>query len=97
MRLSFSLKIDTATSIPINYQYPLMSSIFYLLKSASEEYTEFLHNEGYRGLDGKKRKLFTFSKLQLNHKVEIRKNYFYLLMYINNNKFFFFYKEYFFL
>lgn len=63
MRLKLSLANKDILTIPINYQYPLMSSIIHILKISSSEYSEFIHTLGYLGTDGKRRKLFTYSKL----------------------------------
>lgn len=63
MRLKLLLHSARAQSIPINYQYPLMIAIMKMLETASKDYASFIHNSGYKGLDGKNRKLFTFSKI----------------------------------
>jgi len=64
MRIKLTLRpTNQHCSLPFNYQYPLSIAIYKILQQSSSEYSEFLHNHGYLGLDGKPRKLFTFSKL----------------------------------
>jgi CRISPR-associated endoribonuclease Cas6 len=52
--------------IPVNYQYPVASAIYKILKNADAEYSAFLHGKGY----GKGFKLFTFSDLRCPFKIE---------------------------
>lgn len=48
--------------LPINYNYHITSLIYHVLASSSQDYSRFLHDEGYRS--GQKHfKLFTFSQL----------------------------------
>lgn len=49
--------------IPINYNYPLGSALYRLFFESSPEFSRWLHDEGFVSRDGKKMKLFTFSKL----------------------------------
>lgn len=65
MRIKLSLRTDTAGWLTLNYQYQLAAAIYALLSQSSPEYSAFLHDRGYLGADGKLRKLFTFSRLQL--------------------------------
>ena len=60
--------------IPINYQYPLSAVIYDLLSRASAEYSRFLHRDGYLGMDGKRRKMFTFSWLQFTPRADLRRH-----------------------
>jgi len=46
--------------MPCNYQYPHTAAIYKILSQFSPDYSAFLHDRGYTGLDGKPRKLFTF-------------------------------------
>lgn len=46
-----------------NYQYPLSSAIYKIIRSADKQYGDFLHNSGY-GSENKQFKLFTFSDLR---------------------------------
>jgi CRISPR-associated endoribonuclease Cas6 len=65
------LPTQKQTIIPINYNYFLTSLIYRFLHTSSKDYSNFLHDEGYRLGDGKKGfKLFTFSMLQ-TEKAEI--------------------------
>lgn len=51
--------------LPVNYQYFLTSLIYRFIKSSSEDYARFLHDEGYRISESKKGfKLFTYSMLR---------------------------------
>ncbi|NIR49039.1 CRISPR-associated endoribonuclease Cas6, partial [candidate division KSB1 bacterium] len=64
MRIKLSLQpVNRHAQIPINYQYPLSAAIYKILKQASPEYANFLHNRGYPAPSGRLMKLFTFSKL----------------------------------
>lgn len=64
MRIKLSLRpVNKQSKIPINYQYPLSAAIYKILRRASPEYAEFLHNRGYAAPSGRLMKLFTFSKL----------------------------------
>ncbi|WP_321437024.1 CRISPR-associated endoribonuclease Cas6 [uncultured Bacteroides sp.] len=49
-------------ALPLNYQYELSAVIYKILSSASEEYASWLHDNGFT-LDGKRFKLFTYSRL----------------------------------
>jgi CRISPR-associated endoribonuclease Cas6 len=60
MRLVIKLKSIVPTAIPVNYNYPLSSAIYNLLRFGSPEFTEFLHNTGYI-YNNKTYKLFTFA------------------------------------
>lgn len=52
--------------LPINYQYPLSSAIYKILRKGNAEYARFLHEKGY----GKGFKFFTFSDLNMKFKRE---------------------------
>ncbi len=66
MRIKLLLRVEGRfTRIPINYQYPLSAAIYNILAASSSDYSDFLHNRGYLGADGKLRKLFTFSRLNI--------------------------------
>jgi CRISPR-associated endoribonuclease Cas6 len=65
MRIKLNLQaLDEPTVVPLNYNYLLSAAIYATLRSASAEYSSWLHSVGYMGPDGKPLKLFTFSKLQ---------------------------------
>lgn len=73
MRIKLLLRVeDRVSQIPINYQYPLSAAIYKILSTSSSEYSDFLHNQGYLGADGKLRKLFTFSRLNIRPRAERR-------------------------
>jgi len=70
MRIKLSLRVNTpATVIPYNYQHYLSSALYGILSRSSGVYSEFLHQKGYLGPDGRLRKLFTFSKLFFNRRI----------------------------
>lgn len=48
--------------LPINYNYALTSLIYGILASSSQDFSTFLHNEGFK-IAHKRFKLFTFSQL----------------------------------
>ena len=53
--------------LPINYNYFLTSLIYKIIHNSSEDYSRFLHDEGYRLGESKKGfKLFTYSMLTSN-------------------------------
>lgn len=60
MRLVLHLDVSLNSAIPLNYNYQLSSAIYNLLRLGSPEFSQFLHNTGYK-IDGKKFKLFTFA------------------------------------
>jgi CRISPR-associated endoribonuclease Cas6 len=51
--------------IPINYQYEQSAVIYHILSRASEEYSHWLHDNGYALARGKRFKLFCFSRLKI--------------------------------
>lgn len=57
-------KISKSGILPINYQYPLSACIYKVIQSADEEFSRFLHTDGY-SYGRKKFKLFTFSPLTI--------------------------------
>jgi len=64
MRLKIQFETKGKKQIlPLNYQYPISAWIYKVLNKADNKFTEMLHNEGYVLENGKKFKLFTFSKL----------------------------------
>ncbi|MCD6116539.1 CRISPR-associated endoribonuclease Cas6 [bacterium] len=70
MRIKLSLRAhDSGIVIPYNYQYYLSSALYRILSRSSNTYSEFLHQKGYLGPDGRLRKLFTFSKLFFNKRI----------------------------
>lgn len=51
--------------LPLNYNYFLTGLIYRFIRNSSEDYSRFLHDEGYKIGDSKKGfKLFTFSMLK---------------------------------
>lgn len=66
MRVQFTLFPTNKKSIlPINYNYFLTSLIYKIINNSSEDYSGFLHDEGYKLGESKKGfKLFTLSMLK---------------------------------
>jgi CRISPR-associated endoribonuclease Cas6 len=60
VRLKIELQAKQTEKLPFNYHYQFSSAIYLLLKFGSPEFSEYLHNIGYK-LNGKQYKLFTFS------------------------------------
>ena len=64
MRFKLTLQtVHKQALLPFNYQYPLSSAIYKIIKSADKEFAAFLHNKGY-GEGYKSFKLFTFSDIK---------------------------------
>ena len=73
MRIKLNLRtVQNHHCIPINYQYPLSAVIYRILSDSSPEYSQFLHDRGYLGPDGKLRKLFTFSRLDIQPRADVK-------------------------
>ncbi len=49
--------------LSLNYQYELSAATYNILASGNEEFAEWLHENGFRLVNGKQFKLFTFSRL----------------------------------
>lgn len=66
MRVKFTfLPLSRKAALPINYNYFLTSLIYKFIGNSSQDYSSFLHDEGYRLGESKKGfKLFTFSTLK---------------------------------
>jgi CRISPR-associated endoribonuclease Cas6 len=82
LRLKIKLYSQNNRTIPYNYQYQFSSALYLLLKFGSREFSDFLHNCGYK-LNGKPYKLFTFAvqfeqfKPQRDH-IKLESPYIYL-------------------
>ena len=64
MRLKLTLQaIHKPALLPFNYQYPLSSAIYKIIRSADAAFAAFLHDKGY-GEGNKNFKLFTFSDIK---------------------------------
>lgn len=66
LRVRFSLlPVNQKTVLPINYSYFLTSLVYKIIRNSSQDYSAFLHDEGYKLGESKKGfKLFTFSMLK---------------------------------
>ena len=61
MRLKIRLScVSKPRLIPVNYNYQLSAAVYLLLKFGSPEFSQFLHDSGYK-IDKKNFKLFTFA------------------------------------
>ncbi|AFH48903.1 Putative RAMP superfamily DNA repair protein [Ignavibacterium album JCM 16511] len=60
MRLKIELHTNHTRSLPFNYHYQFSSAIYLLLKFGSPEFSDFLHNIGYK-VNGRQYKLFSFA------------------------------------
>ena len=60
IKITFALKRKNQL-LPLNYKYPVSSWIYKVLSSADKEFTDQLHEHGYKTERGKRFKLFTFS------------------------------------
>lgn len=66
MRFRITLHRNSKSNyLPINYQYELSSAIYKTIDIADNDFSKFLHGEGYLAF-GKKFRLFTFSRLKLD-------------------------------
>jgi len=66
MRFKIHLKIKNRTAfLPVDYQYLMSSAVYKLIKQGDEDYSNFLHDEGFSAGGLKRFKLFTFSPLRL--------------------------------
>lgn len=64
MRLRVCMDNPAGTRLPINYQEFLTAAVYDLLATSDADYARHLHDEGYKGEDGRRFKLFTFSWLR---------------------------------
>jgi len=66
MRVQLTLlPLKKKAALPVNYSYFLTSLIYQIIKNSSEDYSRFLHDEGYKLGESKKGfKLFTYSMLR---------------------------------
>lgn len=69
MRLKLQLRLNNSKQFPINYNYPLSSAIYNLLRLSSPEFAAYLHDIGYQ-INGKKFKLFTFALQLKNFRID---------------------------
>ena len=70
MRVKLTLiPTENNSLLPANYQYPLSAAIYRIIEQADENYSAFLHNDGYRLDSGKSFKLFSFSELKVPYSI----------------------------
>lgn len=62
MRVQILADVGNGITLPINYNYILVGTIYRFLAESNPEYADFLHDEGYHAAE-KRFKLFTFSQL----------------------------------
>ncbi len=68
MRFNITLRVNAqkfGNRLPINYQYEMSAAIYKILSSGSDEYAQWLHDNGFKLENGKQFKLFTFSHLNI--------------------------------
>ena len=63
MRIQLILEHPANSIVPLNYQYPVSSAIYRLLRYSNPEFSEWLHSKGFMK-DKRGFKLFTFGKLE---------------------------------
>jgi CRISPR-associated endoribonuclease Cas6 len=73
MRFTLVLELisnNSKNSLPINYQYELSSFVYHTLARADEQYTWWLHENGFT-VDKKQFRLFSFSSFEIpTYKIE---------------------------
>lgn len=75
MRFKLTLSVEEkafGNVLPINYQYEQSAVIYRILAKGSRQYTEWLHENGFRLENGKNFKLFTFSPLKIPKRAILR-------------------------
>ena len=68
MRFKLILEVNRkafGNILPINYQYEQSAAIYKILSRADKDYSTWLHNNGYQLENGKKFKLFTYSRFKI--------------------------------
>jgi CRISPR-associated endoribonuclease Cas6 len=68
MRFRLTLEVNKhafGNILPINYQYEQAAVIYRILSHGSQEYSAWLHDNGFTLENGKKFKLFCFSRLKI--------------------------------
>lgn len=66
--MRFRINLSTAVPkrfLPIDYQYSLASAVYRIIARGDENYSRFLHDDGFSGGGLKRFKMFTFSALTL--------------------------------
>ncbi len=75
MRFKIILEVNKAAfgnKLPINYQYEQSAAIYKILSSADKEYSEWLHDNGFKLESGKTFKLFNFSRFKIEKRRILR-------------------------
>ncbi|MCI2109154.1 MAG: CRISPR-associated endoribonuclease Cas6 [Bacteroidales bacterium] len=67
MRFRLTLHIDRSQGdlLPFNYQHEQSAVIYHILSQADEQYATWLHDNGYQTDNGKRFKLFAYSRFSL--------------------------------
>lgn len=71
MRFRLQLEVNKkafGNILPINYQYEQSAAIYKILSRADAEYAAWLHENGFMLENGKRFKLFTFSRFKIEHR-----------------------------
>lgn len=64
-KLTLSLINSFGRKLPLNYQYEQSAAIYSILAQANEEYTMWLHENGFKLTSGKSFKLFCYSRFEI--------------------------------
>ena len=64
-KLTLFLTSSFGRKLPLNYQYEQSAAIYRILAQANEEYTVWLHENGYKLASGKRFKLFSYSRFEV--------------------------------
>lgn len=75
MRFRLQLEVNKSAFgdiLPINYQYEQSAAIYKILSRVDKEYAAWLHENGFMLENGKRFKLFTFSRFKIEHRRHIK-------------------------
>lgn len=71
MRFKLLLEVDKKAFgciLPINYQYEQSAAIYRILSKGNAQYSEWLHDNGFQLENGKRFRLFTFSRFKIEQR-----------------------------
>lgn len=75
MRFKLILEVNKkafGNKLPINYQYEQSAAIYKILGSADEKFANWLHDNGFQLTDGKRFKLFTYSRFKIEKRTLLK-------------------------
>lgn len=76
MRFKLILEVNKrafGNRLPINYQYEQSAAIYKILSYGDKDYAAWLHENGFQLENGKKFKLFTFSRFKIENRKVLEK------------------------